>query len=402
MMMVVAAALGCWQPAAAAAAAGRAPPFGAVPLHRRLPPRIPSDAAAAAQECTPTYLLIRGGGASASVREDGHLLDARSVPLAAAMAAARSEARLLVVYLPAKGKAAQKNNGIAAQSLRSDEVARAANRKQKKGERLGSFLVWSAERAGSAEVQAAMKQLKAKHPKKDSPVLLVAYVAQSARTGKLQAQVLAQHHGNPPPRPEAMAAWLSALRKRHGKQLAAMRHRLREVELYQERQKGYATSQAEDRDREVRAAREEKERLAKEEEERARLAALEDRRRELAESLPEEPAAGTEGVVTIALRFADGRRGQRRFEADEEMSAVFNWVDAMFALERERVELSTMTGQKRFVWNDVEEGGMTLRDTGLGKMTGLRVAEIEDDEDGDDDGEDEESDSEEESDEDED
>ena len=368
-------------------------------------------------ECIPQYLQIRGGDSSSSTSTasstEQHMLDGSNTPLTTAMALARSQARLLVVYIPAKGRSSnsKSNNGIATQSLQSKEVARAANRpsKKKKGEKsgnsnikLGSFLIWSAENASSAEISAAMKRLKAKHPSKGgttSPILLVAYVAQSSTqldpsTGrpKLQPRVLAQHHGNPPPNPTAMAAWLSSLRKRHGKQYAVMQHQKREAELFVERQKGYADSQVEDREREIQAQREEEERLAKEHEEKERKAAMEQRRKELAESLPDEPEAGCDGVVTIALRFADGRRGQRRFDGDEEMATVFNWVDGMFRMERERVELSTMTGQKKFVWSDVEGGDVTLTDAGLGKMTGLRVAEIEDDheEEGEEDGDEEE------------
>ena len=141
----------------------------------------------------------------------------------------------------------------------------------------------------------------------------------------------------------------------------------------------------EDREREVKAQREEEERLAKEQEERERKEAMTQRRSELLESLADEPEAGGDGVVTIALRFADGRRGQRRFDGDEAMSTVFNWVDAAFEMERERVELSTMTGQKKFAWGDVEDGDMSLSDAGLGKMTGLRVTEIEEEEGGEED-----------------
>ena len=355
------------------------------------------------QEFIPSFLQIRGGASSSSTSSASstteHILDGGTTPLTTAMAIARSQARLLVVYIPAKGRSSKSktNNGVATNSLGSKEVARAANRpsKKKKGEKsngnskLGSFLLWSAENASSAEISAAMKRLKAKHPTKggtSSPILLVAYVAQSSTqidpaTGrpKLQPRVLAQHHGNPPPSPTAMAAWLSSLRKRHGKQYAVMQHQKREAELYVERQKGYADSQVEDREREIQAQREEEERLAKEQAEKERKAAMEQRRKELAESLPEEPEAGGDGVVTIALRFADGRRGQRRFDGDEDMATVFNWVDGLFGMERERVELSTMAGQKKFVWGDVEDGDMTLSDAGLGKMTGLRVAEIEDD-----------------------
>ena len=156
-----------------------------------------------------------------------------------------------------------------------------------------------------------------------------------------------------------------------------MQHQIREVELYAERQRGYADSQVEDQEREVKAQREEEERLAKEREEKERKEAMAQRREELLESLPDEPEAGGDGVVTIALRFSDGRRGQRRFDGDEAMSTVFNWVDATFEMERERVELSTMTGQKKFAWSDAEDDDLTLSDAGLGKMTGLRVTEIE-------------------------
>ena len=360
------------------------------------------------EECVPTYLQVRGGGSSSDTcAEQQHVLDARSTSLAAALALARSQARLLVVYIPAKGRSgkSKSNNGIATQSLSSTEVGRAANRPSRKNKgdnssnsKLGSFLIWSAENGSTADINAAMKRLKAKHPAKggtSSPILLVAYVAQSStqldpQTGRprLQPKILAQHHGNPPPSPTAMAAWLSSLRKRHGKQYAAMQHQIREVELYAERQRGYADSQVEDQEREVKAQREEGERLAKEREEKERKEAMAQRRAELLESLPDEPEAGGDGVVTIALRFADGRRGQRRFDGDEAMATVFNWVDATFEMERERVELSTMTGQKKFAWGDVEDGDMTLADAGLGKMTGLRVAEIEeeDEEEGEDDG----------------
>jgi len=373
----------------------------------------------------PTYLQMRGGASSKSSSSSSsseHILDARSTPLTTALALARSNARLLVVYIPAKGRSgrSKSNNAIAAQSLASTEVARAANRPSKKkkgdssknknnGKGLGSFLIWSAANGSTSEINAAMKRLKAKHPAKggtSSPILLVAYVAQSStqldpKTGRprLQPQVVAQHHGNPPPNPAAMAAWLSSLRKRHGKQYAVMQHHAREAELYAERQRGYVDSQVEDREREVKAQREEEERLAKEQEERERKEATAKRRAELRDSLPDEPATGGDGVVTIALRFADGRRGQRRFDGDEAMATVFNWVDALFEMERERVELSTMTGQKKFVWDDVEGGDVTLADAGLGKMTGLRVVEIkkeEDDMEGEDDeSEDEESESDE-------
>eukprot|EP00553_Chaetoceros_curvisetus_P006960 CAMPEP_0204631484 /NCGR_PEP_ID=MMETSP0717-20131115/22827_1 /ASSEMBLY_ACC=CAM_ASM_000666 /TAXON_ID=230516 /ORGANISM="Chaetoceros curvisetus" /LENGTH=125 /DNA_ID=CAMNT_0051649053 /DNA_START=3 /DNA_END=380 /DNA_ORIENTATION=- len=97
----------------------------------------------------------------------------------------------------------------------------------------------------------------------------------------------------------------------------------------------------------------------------------------LLENLPDEPKSG-KNVITIALRFNDGKRGQRRFDSDTaSMGDVFNWVDAMFEMERERLVLSTMNGQRTFVYGDDEEemNEMMLKDAGLGKMAALRVTE---------------------------
>ena len=58
---------------------------------------------------------------------------------------------------------------------------------------------------------------------------------------------------------------------------------------------------------------------------------------------------------------------------------VFNWVDAVYGIEREKIELSTMNGQKRFTYMEDGAENRALKDVGLGKMTGLRVVEIEED-----------------------
>mmetsp|Transcript_28647 Transcript_28647/g.49442 ORF Transcript_28647/g.49442 Transcript_28647/m.49442 type:complete len:187 (-) Transcript_28647:30-590(-) len=159
--------------------------------------------------------------------------------------------------------------------------------------------------------------------------------------------------------------------------------------------------------------------LKKEEEEKEQLRVqqMEERRKELLESLPNEPeGASSEGIITIALRFTNGKRDQRRFLSGETfMNDVFNWIDAVHGLEREKVELSTMNGARTFAYaeqgekkeeyygesgdgsDDDEEGeggeknNVTLEEAGLGKMTALRVTEIvvATDEDGE--GEDEES-----------
>jgi hypothetical protein len=117
----------------------------------------------------------------------------------------------------------------------------------------------------------------------------------------------------------------------------------------------------------------EMERIAKETAEKERLEAMERRRKELLESLPEEPGKEVmENVMTIALRFMDGRSGQRRFTDDTPLRTLFNWVDAKYEMEREQIILTTMNGQKSFSWDEANDS-TTLKETGLGRMTGLRV-----------------------------
>jgi hypothetical protein len=170
-----------------------------------------------------------------------------------------------------------------------------------------------------------------------------------------------------------MAAWLNALRKRHAKQYAAMHHELNEAHLFQERKEGYKSSVMSDVQRRERERIEHEERIAKETEEKERAEMLKRRREELRESLPQEPGKDMTNAMTIALRFADGQTGQRRFTPDTPLSVVFNWVDAMFEMERERVILTTMDGKRSFTWEEAEKA--SLAGSGLGRMTGLRVTE---------------------------
>lgn len=188
---------------------------------------------------------------------------------------------------------------------------------------------------------------------------------------KLVPRLLAQHHCSPPPSPELMAAWLNALRKRHAKQYASMHHELKEAQLFKERTEGYKSSVVSDVQRREREKIEEEERIAKEEAEKERAEIIERRRDELRASLPEEPGKEVADAMTIALRFPDGRAGQRRFTPNTPISVVFNWVDSSFEMEREQVVLTTMNGQKSFTWEEVDD--MSLSDSGLGRMTGLRV-----------------------------
>ena len=177
-----------------------------------------------------------------------------------------------------------------------------------------------------------------------------------------------------------------------------MQTELKEVEYFKERKSGYKESVKSDIERKEREKIEEAARLAKEKEEQERLEAIEKRREELKETLPEEDTSPE--AKRIALRFADGRSAQRRFSPEESISTVFNWVDALFEMERERVVLTTMNGKRTFEWSEASNDD-TLEEAGLGKMTGFRVSEKvvedekqteegEDDDDDDDDDDDEE------------
>jgi hypothetical protein len=102
--------------------------------------------------------------------------------LANACEIARSQARILVVFLPSKrpvkGKKAKDDLAIA--SLLSAEVADAANKRaRRKGGDTGSFLFWGA-KAGSSEATAGMKRLKTKATSSNGdkrPILAVVYPA---------------------------------------------------------------------------------------------------------------------------------------------------------------------------------------------------------------------------------
>ena len=186
-------------------------------------------------------------------------------------------------------------------------------------------------------------------------------------------KVLAQHHCNPPLKAESMASWMNALRKRHGKQYQSMQTDLNELQLYQERKEGYKGSVQSDNERKLKEAQEAAAQKAKEIKEAARQAEIDARRQELQQSLPEDVKTGN-NVKKIALRFPDGRSGQRGFESDQPLSVVFNWVDAMFEIERETVVLTTLNGKQTFSWNG-DDDTTTLEDAGLNKMTAFRVSE---------------------------
>lgn len=299
--------------------------------------------------------------------------------LSTALLEARAQARLLVIFLPAEKpnkKSSESKDAIAIESILSDEVGEAANqRARSKGEDTGSFLFWGA-KAGSSEATTAMKRLKikakaSKDGKKPSLVVVYAAMVVDSSTGqsKIVPKVVAQHHCSPPPSSSSMASWLNTLRKRHAKQYTAMQTVLKELQYFKERKEGYTESKKSDKEREKREKEEEEKRLAAEKAEQERLEELEKRRKGLKEALPEEPKG--KDTKKVALRFADGRSGQRRFSPEQPLTDIFNWVDAMYEIERENVILTTMNGKETFEW---EEIGKTLEEAGLGKNTGFRVS----------------------------
>ena len=108
---------------------------------------------------------------------------------------AREQARMLIVFIPSEkpkseswfggvggGKPTNANDQIAIESLLSDDVMKAANKKaRKKGEAgLGSFAIWGS-KTGSSEATSAIKRLKIKATAttgEKRPILCVVYPAQ--------------------------------------------------------------------------------------------------------------------------------------------------------------------------------------------------------------------------------
>ena len=370
-----------------------------------------------------------------------------------ALQLANSEARFLICYI-SKGNTNnnKKNNAIVIPNLLSPDVIKVINRKPLGKRQVGdtaSFYIWITNDASDKDVDMAMKRLKVKPPtsrgnsskekKKKSksssssstaPILTIIYPATTfdprSSTIKVSPKVLAQHHCHPPPSTsETLLSWMSTIRKRHLRNYAKLQHDRRELQLLQERTRGYVSSMKEDatRDEEDEVERQKKKEIEEKEEERIQY--ILERRTRLLESLVDEPpiigsssslSSNHDGadVITIALRFVNGSNNvnrdtttlKRRFLSKEtSMNDVFNWIDAVHGLEREKIELCTMNGAKKFVYvndddddNDdaVEESGennVTLEEAGLGKMTALRVLEIldgtEEEEDDESDGDDE-------------
>ncbi len=108
------------------------------------------------------------------------------------------------------------------------------------------------------------------------------------------------------------------------------------------------------------ATRAAEEQAAREEAARAREAAI----KTASDALPEEPAAGAEGVVDVAVKLPDGRRVRRRFMKTHPLQSVFNFlVVEDDTLEHGTYRLVSQFPRRQF--EDNAEGAPTLEDAGL-------------------------------------
>ncbi|KAL7563832.1 hypothetical protein ACA910_019563 [Epithemia clementina (nom. ined.)] len=311
-----------------------------------------------------------------------------------ALAAARSQARLLLVLIPCQKASARHAGDFAAlTAFLSTDVAQMAHRKARKsgpkGETSGSFCLWSA-LPGSPEATVALKRLQLSLVNSQGtkrPIVAVVYAARPNQSNQLIPRVLAQHHASPPPLPDMMAAWMNALRKRHAARYVQMQKEVQELEWHRERQHGYQSSIQSDLKEQERQARESKLAKQRQEQEEQRRAAMEQRRKQLEQALPKEPDATSSSsstTKTVALRLStpltlpDNKKEQRasalqrRFSSDTPLATIFNWVDVVLQVERETVILTTLNGRQAYSWKDVapdeeeeeeEEDGATTTTT---------------------------------------
>ena len=113
-------------------------------------------------------------------------------------------------------------------------------------------------------------------------------------------------------------------------------------------------------DREKEAA----EKAAAEAAEAARAAAARDALVAAAnEALPDEPAAGDDGVVDIAVKLPDGRRVRRRFAKSHPLQSVFNFLVSAEHLAPGTYRLMSQFPRRAF--EDHAEGAPTLEQVGL-------------------------------------
>lgn len=120
------------------------------------------------------------------------------------------------------------------------------------------------------------------------------------------------------------------------------------------------------------AKREEEERAAAEAaalaaaEAEAAAVAAEERSKAIAaaaDALPDEPNAGEEGIVDVAIRLPDGRRVRRRFAKTDPLQAIFSFLVSAEHLEADTYRLVAQFPRRAF--ENKAEGAPTLQEVGL-------------------------------------
>ena len=283
----------------------------------------------------------------------------RGGSLASASRYAREQSRLLVVVLLPDAEAVQ--------ALLSEQVTAMCEQRarRKRGMTTASFVVWIC--SSSPEAKVAQRRWGLKSNSSKQPTLAV--VSPIAKGG-----ALAQHNCKPCfPGATKLSMWLDALRKRQQKDYAKLLKYNNELQIQKERKSGYVSGMQQDDDNKAQREQKIKEEKEQQRKEAAAKQAILDRRAALLNGLSEEPDASSSNCKTIALRFANGSKGQRRFDSDAtSMSDIFNWVDAMFELDRESITLHTMNGKNQFEYDESDED--TLEDAlGSSNRVGLRV-----------------------------
>ena len=121
-----------------------------------------------------------------------------------------------------------------------------------------------------------------------------------------------------------------------------------------------------------------------------RLQQIQYRRDAFKKALQDEPEPDVnvngENVITVALRLADGRNGKRRFLSTDRMEFVFDYVDAMFEWDRERLLITSMRGDYKLEYSEHDKKDLTIGEyagNSSVKMLGLRISlqkEVQDEE----------------------
>ena len=81
------------------------------------------------------------------------------------------------------------------------------------------------------------------------------------------------------------------------------------------------------------------------------------------DALPEEPPAGLENVVDVAVKLPDGRRVRRRFNKTDHLQAIFNFLVSDEHLEHGTYRLVSQFPRRSF--EDRTQGNPTLEQAGL-------------------------------------